>query len=231
MLYIIATPIGNLKDITLRALEILQSVDLILCEDTRVTAKLLARYQISKPLLSYHQHSPKKRYQEIKGHLLSGKNLALVCDAGTPGIADPVGELIQFLIKENIPNLKIIPIPGVSALTSALSISGFYADKFLFLGFPPTKNKRRKFFQRAIQEPETVAIYESPYRLIKTLKNIQEIMKEEKISREMFLAKELTKQFEKIYRGTIDEIISEIQKEKIKGEWIIILGHPHHLKS
>ena len=231
MLYIIATPIGNLKDITLHALEILKSVDLILCEDTRVTAKLLARYQISKPLLSYHQHSPEKRYQGIKNYLLAGKNLALVCDAGTPGIADPVGELIQFLIKEDIPSLKIIPIPGASALTSALSISGFYADKFLFLGFPPTKNKRRKFFQRAIQEPETVVIYESPHRLIKTLKNIQETMEEEKVSREIFLAKELTKQFEKTYRGTIDEIISEIQKEKIKGEWVIILGHSHYLKS
>ena len=223
-LYIVSTPIGNLKDITQRALEILRGVDLILAEDTRITLKLLNHYQISKPLLSYHQHSPLKRYQEIKNLLLKNKNIALVCDAGTPGIADPSGQLIQFLTQNNIPNLKIIPIPGPSALTAALSIAGFYADRFLFLGFPPTKNKRRKFFQRVIQEPETVIIYEGPHRILKTLQDLQRIMEEEKNYRQLVVCKELTKQFEKIYRDSIKEILTKLQKEKIRGEWIIILG-------
>ena len=146
MLYILATPIGNLADITLRALEILRSVDFILCEDTRVTKKLLEHYKTDKPLISYHQHSKLQKMEEIKKMLEQGKNLALVSDAGTPGISDPGGLLIEY-IHEKLPETKIVPIPGASAVAAALSICGFPADKFIFLGFPPNKKGRQNFFK------------------------------------------------------------------------------------
>jgi len=143
-LYIIATPIGNLSDLSFRSLDILKGVDLILCEDTRVTKKLLNRYEISKPTASYHQHSKLNKNKYILEELKKGKNLALVSDAGTPTISDPGAKLIEYLVKE-LPVLNIIPIPGPSALISALSVSGFSADKFIFLGFPPVKNKGKIF--------------------------------------------------------------------------------------
>jgi len=145
MLYILATPIGNLDDLSFRALKVLKEVDLILCEDTRVTKKLLTHFQISKPTISYHQHSKLTKLEYILKEIKDGKDLALVSDAGTPCISDPGAKLINYLL-ENLPDLKIISIPGPSALISALSISGFSVDKFIFLGFPPNKKKRKKFF-------------------------------------------------------------------------------------
>ena len=145
-LFIIATPIGNLEDISLRALRILKEVDIILCEDTRVTRKLLSRYDIKASVLSYHQHSQLKKINYIAALLEEGKNLALVSDSGTPGISDPGNKLIDFLVKKDI-DLTIIPIPGCSALVSAASISGFPMERFTFLGFPPHKKKRNKFFK------------------------------------------------------------------------------------
>ena len=144
ILYIVATPIGNLGDITLRALDVFKGVDFILCEDTRNSKNMLDRYEIKKPLISYHQHSDQKKVKEIIAFLEDGKNLALVTDAGTPGISDP-GNLLIKELRAKISDLKIIPIPGASAIITALSVSGFPTDKFVFLGFPPNKNKRQKF--------------------------------------------------------------------------------------
>ena len=218
-LYIIGTPIGNLKDITLRALEVLKEVDLILCEDTRVTKKLLEHYQIKKPLLNYHQHSRLKKVNYILELLKQGKNLALVSDAGTPGISDPGNLLVYEAIERLREKVEIIPIPGPSAATAAASISGFPMDKFLFLGFPPTKRKRKKFFQEVIGSKYPVIFYESPYRIIKTLKELSSFISD----REVVVCRELTKKFETIYRGEIEEVIKEIEKDIIKGEFVIIV--------
>ncbi|MEM5782465.1 MAG: 16S rRNA (cytidine(1402)-2'-O)-methyltransferase [Candidatus Aenigmatarchaeota archaeon] len=217
-LYIIATPIGNLEDITLRALKILKSVDYILCEDTRHSLKLLKHYQIEKPLISYHQHSQLKKIDEIINLLKNGKNLALISDAGTPGISDPGNKLIKEVLKE-IPEIEIIPIPGASAIISLASISGLNTDKFIFLGFPPSKNKRKKFFEEIKNYSYPIIIYESPYRLIKTLEEIKNFMPLAKV----VVGKELTKVYEKIYRGSIEQVIKEIKDDGVKGEYTIII--------
>jgi len=222
-LYIIGTPIGNLKDITLRALEVLKEVDLILCEDTRVTKKLLEHYQIKKPLLNYHQHSRLKKVNYILELLKQGKNLALVSDAGTPGISDPGNLLVYEAIERLREKVEIIPIPGPSAATAAASISGFPMDKFLFLGFPPAKRKRKKFFQEVIGSKYPVIFYESPYRIIKSLRDLQLISKTYNLKPKIVVCRELTKKFETIYRGEIEEVIKEIEKDIIKGEFVIIV--------
>lgn len=219
-LYIIATPIGNLEDITLRALKILKSVDYILCEDTRHSLKLLKHYQIEKPLISYHQHSQLKKIDEIINLLKNGKNLALISDAGTPGISDPGNKLIKEVLKE-IPEIEIIPIPGASAIISSASISGLNTDKFIFLGFPPSKNKRKKFFEEIKNYSYPVIIYESPYRLIKTLEEIKNVIP----LAEVVVGKELTKIYEKIYRGSIEQVIKEIKRDGVKGEYTIIISN------
>ena len=215
-LYIVATPIGNLSDMTLRALETLKSVDFILCEDTRVTKKLLDHYNIQKPLISYHQHSDYKKDREIKDLLDGEKNLALVTDAGTPGISDPGNMLIAELLKNNV---TIVPIPGVSAIATALSICGFPTDKFLFLGFPPHKNKRQKFFKEAVSHEFTTAFYESGHRILKCLKELKEYADPKC---KIMIGRELTKQFETVYRGTIDEIMENMKDER--GEFVVIIS-------
>ncbi len=222
-LYIVATPIGNLQDITLRALNVLKKVDLILCEDTRQSKKLLDHYQIKKPLLSYHQHSKIKRINQIIEFLKKGKNLALISDAGTPGISDPGNELIKKVLERVSENVEIVPIPGPSALITCASISGFPMDRFLFLGFPPKKKKRKKFFQNLINCQYPVIFYESPYRIKKTLKEIFFLLKGK--PKKVVVCKELTKKFEKIFRGDIEKVIKEIEKEKLKGEFVIILNN------
>ena len=222
-LYIIATPIGNLEDLSFRALRILKEVDLILCEDTRVTKKLLSHYKISKPTISYHQHSKLTKIEHILEQLKKGKNLALVSDAGTPCISDPGAKLIDYLVKEQ-PDLKIIPIPGPSALISALSISGFSVDKFIFLGFPPAKKKRKKFFQEVSNMKKTVVFYESIHRIKKTLEELKNALENE---RRIVVCRELTKKFETVYRGNIEEIIEQINllpKEEFKGEFVVVIG-------
>lgn len=216
MLYIIATPIGNLEDVSLRTLRILKEVDLILCEDTRVTRKLLSHYEITKPLISYHQHSRLTKLEYILRQLKQAKELALVSDAGTPSISDPGAKLINYLI-EMLPDIKIVSIPGPSALTTALSISGFSADKFVFLGFPPKKKKRKKFFQEIVDSKYTVVFYESPHRIIKTLEELS------KIDSRIMVGRELTKKFETIYRGKLKQVIEQIKKDKIKGEFVVIV--------
>jgi len=218
-LYIVGTPIGNLKDISLRAIETLKEVDLILCEDTRVTKTLLDRYEIKTPTLSYHQHSQLKKVEEIIQLLKSGKNLALVSDAGTPGIADPGGKLVESVIDSLGDTIKIISVPGTNALIAAASISGFPVDRFVFLGFPPVKNKRKKFFEEAVNSKYPVVFFESKYRIIKTLKEI-DLLTERKI----VVCRELTKKFETVYRGSAKDILAGLTEDKIKGEFVVILG-------
>jgi len=223
-LYIVGTPIGNLKDISIRALEVLKGVDLILCEDTRVTQKLLNHFEIKTKTLSYHQHSKLKKVKYILELLEKRQNLALVSDAGTPGISDPGNKLVEEVIKLLGEQVKIIPIPGASALTTSASIPGFQMDKFSFLGFPPQKRKRKKFFQELMNSKYPVIFYESPYRILKTLNEISII--NNKLS--VVVCRELTKKFETIYRGTIEQVIEKIKNpqpgEKIKGEFVIIIN-------
>ena len=234
-LFIVATPIGNLEDISLRALRILKEVDIILCEDTRVTRKLLSRYDIKTPVLSYHQHSQLKKVNYIADLLKKGKDLALVSDSGTPGISDPGNKLINFLVRECNPSagsgdnsLSIIPIPGCSALITAACISGFPMDRFAFFGFPPHKKKRNKFFEELFREladlKHPVVFYESPHRIIKTLEEVSNKSQEFNLSPEIIVCRELTKKFETIYRGTINQVIKKIKDDKIKGEFTVIVA-------
>jgi len=220
-LYIVGTPIGNREDLMFRALRVLSEVDLILCEDTRVTKKLLDYYEIKAPTLSYHHHSKLQKIDYIINLLKQGKNLALVSDAGTPGISDPGNKLINKITETGSLQVKIIPIPGPSAVTAAASISGFPMEKFLFLGFPPTKRKRKKFFEKIIDSKYPVIFYESPYRIIKTLKELSSFFIGE---RRVVVCRELTKKFETVYRGKIEEVIGEIEKGKVKGEFVVVVN-------
>ena len=223
MLYIVATPIGNLDDISPRAISVLNSSDLILAEDTRVTRALLSRYNIGRPLLSYHQHSKVKKIDEIVALLKNGKTLSLVSDAGTPGINDPGNFLIQEILKE-LPDLKIIPIPGPNAAITALSISGFPADKFVFLGFPPHKKGRQTFFKKIGDMEDIVVFYESKHRILKALEELKELANLQ--ARPVVVARELTKQFETIYRGTVSEIMLTLSghKDNTLGEFVVVIG-------
>lgn len=223
MLYIIATPIGNLEDITKRALRILGEVDLILCEDTRVTQRLLDNYNIKVSTFSYHQHSNLRKVNQIVDVLNQGKDVALVSDAGTPGVSDPGNKLVKEVL-EKCPNVDIVPIPGTSAVTAAASISGFPMDKFLFLGFPPHKKKRKKFFEQIINSEYPVIFYESCHRIIKSLQELKEMESESGRDLSLVVCRELTKQFETIYRGDIDKVISQLQQDKIKGEFVVIVS-------
>lgn len=222
-LYIVATPIGNLSDISFRAIDVLKSVFLILSEDTRVTKKLLDHYQIKTPTFSYHQYSKLKKVEYIIQLLKKGKNLALVSDAGTPGISDPGNKLVSEVIRELKGQVEIVPIPGPSAVTAAASISGLPMDKFIFMGFPPTKKKRKKFFEEIVNSKYPVIFYESPYRIIKTLTELELEAKSCKLEPKVMVCRELTKKFETIYQGMIEEVIEQLKKDEIKGEFVIIV--------
>lgn len=220
-LYVVATPIGNLRDISLRALRILKEVDLVLCEDTRTTKRLLEHYKILKPTISYHQHSKLSKVNYILDELKQGKNLALVSDAGTPGISDPGNRLIEGVREKLGKQVEIIPIPGPSAITTALSISGLPVDKFIFLGFPPSKKKREKFFKEAANFKYPVVFYESPHRILKTLEQLNGVLTKD---RKIVVCRELTKKFEIVYRGNIEEIINQLKADKVKGEFVVIVS-------
>lgn len=213
-LFVVATPIGNLGDISKRAIDTLKRVDFILAEDTRRTKKLLNAFHIKASLISYHQHSESKKIDQILNYLKQGKNLALVTDAGTPGVSDPGNKLVEEAIKEL--ETEVIPIPGPSAVTAIASVTGFAMDKFLFLGFPPKKRKRKKFFEIVKKSEYPVIIYESCYRIIKTLKELDPNSK-------IVLGRELTKKFETIYRGKTEDVIKKLSKDKIKGEFVIVV--------
>lgn len=221
MLYIVATPIGNLEDITLRAINALSNSDLILAEDTRITRVLLDRYNIKKEIISYHQHSGFKKIEHIIELLREGKNLALVTDAGTPGISDPGSYLISEALKE-MSDLKVVPIPGPNSAIAALSISGFPTDKFVFLGFPPHKKGRRAFFKNISEIESTIVFYESKHRILKALENLEKLS--EIGDREIMIARELTKQFETIYRGSLVEIKPRLTANNLLGGFVVVIG-------
>jgi 16S rRNA (cytidine1402-2'-O)-methyltransferase len=217
-LYVVATPIGNLGDITFRAIDILNNVDLIACEDTRVTKKLLQHYDITTKTITYHQHTKDDKTQEIIGEIVDGKNIAVVTDAGTPGISDPGNKLVAEAV---ISDVNIEPIPGVSALSTVISVAGIDMQKFLFLAYPPHKKGRQTFFTKISESEIPVVYYESVHRVLKNLQLLKDLMPEAKI----VLGRELTKIYEEIVRGNITEIIEyfEINSSKIKGEFVIIV--------
>lgn len=204
ILYIVATPIGNFEDITLRALRVLKGVDLILCEDTRQTKKLLDRYEIKTPTLSYHQHSRLDKINKVADLISEGKNLALVSDAGTPGISDPGNKLIKHLIDNRI-DVNIIPLPGLSAVISALSVSGFPTDNFVFFDFVPHKKGRQTFFENLAKEKRTAVFYESRHRIMKTMESLKKYVPQ----KEIVVCRELTKIYETTYRGKPEKVIKK----------------------
>ena len=224
ILYIVATPIGNLEDITLRAIKTLKNVDIVLAEDTRVSKKLLdSLYSIhhipSTKLVSYHQHSNETKKLWILNELLGGKDIALVTDAGTPGISDPGNELISYLLL-HYPDLKIIPIPGPSAITTTLSVTGFDVNRFVFIGFMP-KKKKNKLLTWLKEGKTTFAYYDSPHRVIKNLEEIKTLFGSDI---KVFVARELTKIHETLYRGAIDEVIAKLQNDVLKGELVVVVN-------
>jgi len=219
-LYIIATPIGNLEDITLRALRVLKEVDFVLCEDTRQTLKLLNHFEIKKSLISYHQHSKLQKINYVVNLLREGKNLALVSDAGTPALSDPGGVLVEEIVEELGENVNIIPIPGAAALAAIISVAGLPTDKFVFLGFLPHKKGRQSLFIFIKESDKTVIFYESPHRIIKTLTALTEILDDK---RRVVVGRELTKKFETIYRGSIKEVFSKLQEDEVKGEFVVVI--------
>jgi len=219
-LYIVATPIGNLSDITLRAIETLKSVDLILCEDTRVSCRLMDYYGISTKLMSYHQHSDESKVIFLLNKLKDGVDMALITDAGTPGISDPGNKLIAEIVDRVSDYCEIIPIPGPSAVTTALSIAGMPTDKFLFLGFIPHKKGRETLFARINESQETVVFYESTHRILKTLEKLNELLDK---NRRVVVCRELTKKFETVYRGNMEEVLQKLQGDMTKGEFVVII--------
>jgi len=217
-LYIVATPIGNLDDITLRALETLRTVDVIVAEDKRVTIKLLNKFQIAKKLLVWQQHSSNADWQKIKNELVAGHDLAYVSDAGTPGISDPGGQLIKKVLLE-FPGVNIIPLPGASALATIISVAGIQIDRFIFLGFLPHKKGRQTMLESIKKETVPVIFFESVHRILKALEQLGDCPKN------LIIGRELTKQFETIYRGTAVEILNILNKDKtkIKGEFVVVV--------
>ena len=222
-LYIVGTPIGNLEDITLRALRILKEVDLVLAEDTRNTRKILNHFEISVSTMSFHEHSKEGVYEKVLDKLNNGNDLAFVTDAGMPGISDPGGKLVAR-VREESSETKIHTIPGPSALTSAISISGAPVSEFYFAGFSPTKKGRQTFFKNIVEkvnENGAVIFYESTHRIVNCLENLKEFASDNKI----YVFKELTKIFEEVIHGSADEVLKKFEEnpEKVKGEFVVMV--------
>ena len=217
-LFIVATPIGNLGDMTLRALETLKSVDSILCEDTRVTSRLLAHYEIKRPLVSCHEHTDDSKLKQLIERLEQGESLAFVSDAGTPGLSDPGNKLVSLALESDI---AVVPIPGVSALATLVSVAGIDMREFVFLGFPPHKKGRETFFRKVAATEMPVMYYESPHRVLKNL----ELLASFASGKRVIIGRELTKLFEEMVRGTIEEALTYFSEhpEKVKGEFAVIV--------
>ncbi len=224
-LYVVATPIGNLDDITYRAVETLKTVDLILAEDTRNSINLLKHYNIDKKLKAYHQHSSQEFMLNILDLLNQGLNLALISDAGTPGVNDPGNKLIAFLLAK-LPELEVVPIPGASALTTLLSVSGHHNVPFTYLGFLPHKKGKETILKMiALKEKSNFIFLDNPHRLLKNLKKLSEFIDSD---REIVIGRELTKMYESFYRGTISQVITQIeQDDKFKGEVTVFIAKKH----
>jgi 16S rRNA (cytidine1402-2'-O)-methyltransferase len=221
-LYVVGTPIGNLEDMTFRAVRILQTVDMIAAEDTRHTGKLLHHFQIKTPQVSYHEHNRSSRIPELLEHLANGKAIALVSDAGMPGISDPGYELVKACIEAKI---SVVPIPGASAAITALSAAGLPTDRFVFEGFLPPKGQQRREHLESLQtESRTLIFYESPHRLRETLQDLAEVWGSD---RQIVLGRELTKLYEEFWRGTIAEAIAHYGQREPQGEYtLVVAGNP-----
>ena len=217
MLYIIPTPIGNLADITFRAIEVLKTVDLILAEDTRTSSVLLQHYQVQKPITPYHQHNEHKIVQHLTEQLQAGKTMALLTDAGTPGISDPAFLLVRECVKNNV---RVECLPGATAFVPALVNSGLPTNSFCFEGFPPLKKGRQTFFKKLADEERTMVFYESPMRLVKTLNDFIQYFGPE---RQCCVSRELTKKFEENKRGSLQEVCDYFNSKPVKGEIVIVL--------
>jgi 16S rRNA (cytidine1402-2'-O)-methyltransferase len=215
-LYIVPTPIGNLEDITLRALNVLKGVDVIAAEDTRTTKFLLDHYGILKPLLSFYSHNEEVRVPQIIDRLKNGDSVAIVSDAGTPGISDPAFSIITAAIENEI---KIIPLPGPTAFVPVLVASGLPTHEFVFEGFLPHKKGRKTKLERLKTEPRTIVLYESPHRIVKTLTELLEYCGE----RTVVVGREMTKVYEEIVRGKLSDVVKDFSKRTIKGEFVIVL--------
>jgi 16S rRNA (cytidine1402-2'-O)-methyltransferase len=217
MLYLVPTPLGNLKDITLRSLEVLQQVDVILCEDTRTSSKLLQHYNIHKPLAPYHQHNEHKIVAHITEQLAAGKTMAVITDAGTPGISDPAFLLVRECIRNNI---KVECLPGATAFVPALVNSALPINRFVFEGFLPLKKGRQTLMKQLSQEERTMVFYESPMRLLKTLNEFMQYFNSE---RQCSVSRELTKMFEENFRGTLQEVYDHFKEKTVRGEIVIVV--------
>lgn len=218
-LYVVATPIGNLRDLTTRAEETFGAVSVVLCEDTRVTGKLLHHLGIKRELVALHQHTERSSMKTLIERLRAGESMALVTDAGTPGISDPGGIFIEELVRL-APEIVITPIPGANAIAAALSVSGVPADVYTFFGFPPHKKAREKFFDTLTSTEHTGVFYESTHRIEKALTQIGERQKD----RQLIVCRELTKLHETIYRGTAHQILAALQATSTKGEFVVVLA-------
>jgi 16S rRNA (cytidine1402-2'-O)-methyltransferase len=218
MLYLVPTPLGNLKDMTLRGIEVLQSVDVILCEDTRTSSKLLQHYQIQKPLSPYHQHNEHKIVGHLIDQLKAGKTFALITDAGTPAISDPAFLLVRECVKEGI---KVECLPGATAFVPALVNSGIPTNRFVFEGFLPLKKGRQTLLKELAVEPRTIILYESPMRLVKTLKELAVYFGETRLAS---VSRELTKMFEENKQGTLADLAVYFESKSVKGEIVIVVA-------
>ncbi len=217
-LFIVATPIGNLQDMTLRGLATLRAVDLIACEDTRVSSKLLTSFEISKSLISLHEHSDEAKLEKILQEIEQGKDVAYISDAGTPGVNDPGGKLVALARERGV---TIVPIPGASALSTAISVCGFAMDDFHYAGFAPHKKGRKTFFQEVADRKIPTIFFESTHRIEKALDSLKEFLQPGRV---IFIGRELTKQFETLYTGTIEEVTKQLQETSLKGEFVLIVG-------
>jgi 16S rRNA (cytidine1402-2'-O)-methyltransferase len=218
MLYLVPTPLGNLKDMTFRGIEVLQSVDVILCEDTRTSSKLLQHYQIQKPLSPYHQHNEHKIVGHLIDQLKGGKTFALITDAGTPGISDPAFLLVRDCIKEGI---RVECLPGATAFVPALVNSGIPTNRFVFEGFLPLKKGRQTLLKQLAVEPRTIILYESPMRLVKTLKELATYFGADRIAS---VSRELTKMFEENKQGSLADLAVYFESKTVKGEIVIVVA-------